>query len=177
MKVFFRKHGNTAFYIVLPLFFLALTFAFIEFSPRVSRTAPGDTCQKADECCTDSGCGADTSEICDQFQCKPVNFGCADGGEVDFTPDGQCICVNQDGQTTNEACVQCVIGEAFIGGACHRICLPDENPDGNNCVKLEGDGLTQGCSLGGNTDPSSVVLYGFAVANLALLSFRARRKK
>lgn len=190
MKVFFRKHGNAAFYVLLPVFFLLLTVAFIQFTPRVSNTAPGDTCQNEEECCTDSGCGAEISEVCDGYLCKPVNFGCPDGGVVDFSPDGTCVCVldedqaDQDGvpQGVFRACTQCPIGEVFIEGApgnCARICLEDENPDGNNCFKLEGSGIHMGgCSLGGNAaGASSMAAFGFAAASLAWMSFRARRKK
>ncbi|MCE9624804.1 MAG: hypothetical protein K8R69_05030 [Deltaproteobacteria bacterium] len=185
MKVFFRKHGNAAFYILLPVFFLILTVAFIQFTPRVSQTAPGDTCSNEDECCTESGCGAEASEVCDGYLCKPVNFGCPEEGvEPDFLPDGTCICGNlddngdvQQGGTT--PCIQCPAGESFVGGACFRICLEDESPDGNNCVKLEGSGIHMGgCSLGGDVaSASSMALFGFGAANLAFLSIRARRKK
>lgn len=185
MKVFFRKHGNAAFYVLLPVFFLILTVAFIQFTPRVSNTAPGDTCQNAEECCTDSGCGAEISEVCDGYLCKPVNYGCPEGSETDFSPDGTCICVS-DGGLDGEGqvgdvgpCTVCPIGEAFVAGTCARICLEDENPDGNNCVKLEGSGIHMGgCSLGGNAaGASSMAVFGFAAASLAWMSFRARRKK
>jgi len=188
MKVFFRKHGNAAFYVLLPVFFLILTVAFIQFTPRVSNTAPGGTCENAEECCTDSGCGADISEVCDGYLCKPVNYGCPDGGEVDFSPDGTCVCVS-DGGLDGEGqvgdvgpCTACPLGEVFVNGApgnCLRVCLEDENPDGNNCFKLEGSGIHMGgCSLGGAAaGASSMAVFGFAAASLAWMSFRARRKK
>ncbi len=175
MKVFFRKHGNTAFYIMLPVFFLILTVAFIQLTPRLSRTAPGDTCQEGEECCTDSGCGEAISEVCVDFTCKGVNIGCPGGGEPGFSPDGQCFC-GDDGQV-GTPCVVCPLGEVFSSeavGNCIRICLENESPQLDNCEKLEGGG----CSLGGSTAAApSLALFGFAAANLAWLSFRARRKK
>ena len=178
MKVFFRKHGNTAFYILLPVFFLVLTVAFIQFTPRLSHTTPGAGCEDANkDCCTDSGCGAETSEVCVDSECKGINFGCPDGGETNFSPDGTCTCIDKDDKDFGE-CFACPIGDAFVAGVCSRICLEGEDPIVNKCAAIDGGSNVGGCSLGGaSSGAPSMVLFGFAAANLAWMSFRARRKK
>ncbi|MFO1463156.1 MAG: hypothetical protein U1F66_05220 [bacterium] len=177
MKVFFRKHGNLAFYVILPVLFLVLTVAFIQFTPSVSRTAGGDPCKDGTECCNDSGCGIDGGEVCFENECKTVNLGCEEGGTPEQQQDGVCVCVNEAGQDIGQ-CIVCPVGkEQFIGGTCQAVCLPGQNPGANNCILLEGSGF--GCSLNalGSGGSSGLLAFGFSALPLAWLRLRARRKK
>ncbi|HEX5034414.1 MAG TPA: hypothetical protein VFW62_08050, partial [bacterium] len=112
MKLFFRKHGNSLFYILLPVLFLALTVAFIQFTPRVSQSEPGDACESDDQCCTTSGCGPqEISEVCEVDTCKRINVGCDEGTVSDNGVD--CVCVDGDGEVVGE-CIFCEPGEVFV---------------------------------------------------------------
>lgn len=176
MKIFFRKHGNSLFYIFLPVLFLVLTVAFIQLTPKSSRTAAGDSCIDSEECCTSSGCGAETGEACDGDTCVRTNVGCEEG-EVDDDPDGECECI-LDGAVVGE-CVVCELDESFVDGACIHFCVAGEDPDITGCVLLEGQ-KPFGCSISfGPMGPASggFLLYGLAVANLGFLALRFRRKK
>jgi hypothetical protein len=182
MKIFFRKHGNSLFYILLPVLFLALTVAFIQFTPRVSQTAPGDECADDDQCCTTSGCGPqEISEICEIDTCKRINVGCDEGTVSDNGVD--CVCVDGDGEVVGE-CVFCEPGEIFVdptfdGPECRRICGPGEDPDTANCQPvgafLEGDGI--GCSLSFAATSASALPAMLMGLSLAGAAFVARRRK
>ena len=174
MKIFFRKHGNSVFYILLPVLFLVLTVAFIQLTPKTSRSLVGDPCTKADECCNGSGCGVDIGEACDGDTCARTNVGCVQGTVVD-TPNG-CDCVD-NGAVVGQ-CVVCPVDENFIDGVCVRLCGPNEDPSVTGCVQLEGDGVHMGgCSLDMMATQSSNFLWaGLVAANLGLLGMRFRRK-
>lgn len=177
MKIFFRKHGNSLFYILLPVLFLALTVAFIQFTPKVSQTASGDSCESDDQCCTTSGCGPqEISEICQGDTCKRINVGCDTGTISDNGVD--CVCLDADGAVVAD-CVVCDPGEVFVDGECFAICGPNEDPETTGCVPvgafLEGDGI--GCSLtlaatSATSLPSMLMGLGLATA-----AFVARRRK
>lgn len=173
MKIFFRKHGNSLFYVFLPVLFLVLTVAFIQLTPKKSRTAVGDPCTDPEECCTSSGCGADIGESCDGDTCERTNVGC-EFGEVDDNPDGTCVCI-EDGAVVG-TCVVCPVDENFIDGLCVRLCGPNEDPDVTGCVLLEGSGVHCGFNPGSTANAGSL-LYALGVANLGLLALRFRRKK
>lgn len=177
MKIFFRKHGNSLFYILLPVLFLALTVAFIQFTPRVSQTAPGDSCETDDQCCTTSGCGPqEISEICDLDTCKRINVGCPDGTVSDNGVD--CVCVDGEGQVIGD-CVVCEPGEVFIDDDCRRICGPDEDPEVTGCQPvgafIEGTGIGCNLSVAASSAPAlPAMLMGLGLATAA---FVARRRK
>ena len=181
MKIFFRKHGNSLFYIFLPVLFLVLTVAIIQLTPRVSQTEVGDTCANDDQCCTTSGCGPqEISEVCELETCKRINVGCDEGTVSD---NGEtCVCVDDDGEVIGQ-CIFCEPGEAFVDPTlddpeCRRICGPNEDPDTANCVPIgffiEGDGV--GCSL--SASASSAPAIPAMLMGLGMLSaaFVARKR-
>jgi hypothetical protein len=176
MKIFFRKHGNSLFYVLLPVLFLVLTVAFIQLTPKNSRSTVGDTCTDADGCCNSSGCGVDIGEACSNDTCERTNVGCVLGDVVD-SPDGTCDCV--DNGAVVGTCVVCAVDENFIGGNCVRLCGPDEDPDVTGCFQVEASGpATCAGSLNPLATPEGAgfMSYGFAVANLVFLGLRFRRK-
>lgn len=182
MKLFFRKHGNSLFYILLPVLFLVLTVAFIQLTPRVSQTAPGDSCETDDQCCTTSGCGPqEISEVCELDTCKRINVGCTEGTVNDSGEN--CVCVNDDGEVVGE-CIFCEPGEIFVDptfddAGCRPICGPTEDPDVTGCVPvgafIEGQGIGCNLSFAANTAtalPSMLMGLGLATA-----AFATRRRK
>lgn len=161
MKILFRKHGNSFFYIFLPVFLFILTIAFIQLTPRTSRTAGGDVCDNPEDCCTTSGCGDETSETCTDGTCILTNLGCTTG-TVTGTSAEDCTCVT-NGQVVGE-CVVCPVGEIFENGLC--LLITDT---------LEG--ASAGCAL--NSSASLPASPGFYLVGLGLLfsaCFMARRK-
>ena len=182
MKIFFRKHGNSLLYICLPVLFLVLTVAFIQFTPRASQTALNDSCVDDDQCCTTSGCGPqEISEICVDETCKRINVGC-DEGDVSDT-DAGCVCLNDDGEIIGQ-CVVCDLGEVFIEETfgepeCRPVCGPNEDPDIRNCVPvgafLEGDGI--GCSLSHVASSASALPSALMGLGLVGAAWATRRRK
>lgn len=166
MKAFFKNHGNSLLYIVLPIFFLLITVSLIEFTPSKGISTPFDPCANTDECCNASGCGEMIGEICEDGLCERFNVFCADGEEPIQTPD---TCTCPDGSQ----CIVCQPDEIFFGGECRRVCLQGEDPDINNCVLLEGSG----CSLQnfGNGSPTAALAI-FAALGL-LWAFRGYSQK
>lgn len=177
MRVFFKKHGTSVFYLILPVLFLVLTLAFIQLTPRESISTPGDVCANDNECCTASGCGNETLEICDDGFCIRTNVFCPTGSHVDQSNPADCFCRDDVTDQVVQDCNQCAPDELPLDGVCTRICTPDEDPDVDNCVDL-----VQGSGCGSSLDPYGLIapnytaiggigylLYGFLV-------FRLRRK-
>ncbi|HKX11545.1 MAG TPA: hypothetical protein VJP40_00225 [bacterium] len=170
------------FYILLPVLFLALTVAFIQFTPKTSHTEVGDSCETDDQCCTTSGCGPqEISEVCELDTCKRINVGCDDGTVSDNGVD--CVCVDDDGEVVGE-CVVCAPGEIFVDPTfsdegCSRICGPGEDPDDDDCTPvgafIEGAGIGCSFSMAASSGPGlPTMLMGLGMATAA---FVARRRK
>lgn len=113
MKVIFKKHGNFLIYGILPILFLALTVALIEFTPKVSRSVPSADCTNDEQCIpTTTSAGFNVDEICNETtgKCQTVNVGCVQG-EVEQTIDS-CVCVEVTGQPVGP-CIVCDDDEIF----------------------------------------------------------------
>lgn len=170
MKAFFKNHGNSLLYIVLPIFFLLITVSLIEFTPSKGISTPFDPCANTDECCNASGCGEMIGEICEDGLCERFNVFCADGEEPIQTPD---TCTCPDGSE----CIQCQPDEVFLDNACRRVCVDQEDADTSDCVLLQGTGEAFPCSLqkSGNASPKAALVL---LAGLALLwAFRGYSQK
>lgn len=165
MRIFFRKHGNSLFYVFLPVFFLLVTVALIQFAPKTSKSDPGDTCDADEFCCNTStgACGPeDALEACQHGQCIKTNVGCPNGFDLE-QGNGDCTCTNGD---QVEECIQCANSdEIVVDGVCTRACAAGEDPDVTGCTPLEGTGC--GASLlGANVPPNYFGLWFFAVAGI-----------
>jgi hypothetical protein len=171
MRPFFRKHGNSVFYIILPVFFLLITVALIQLTPKSSRSITGDPCQNSDQCCDGSACGVDAGEGCFQDSCHRTNIGCADGSEPIDEP-ASCTC--PDGS----ACIVCNTDEVVIDGVCERACAPGED-ESDGCVAVSGDSVMGTCALVKGDSAvlnSTISFYGLALLGCGIVAFTARRK-
>ncbi len=170
MRVFFRKHGNSLFYIILPIFFLFIVITFLEFTPRFSKSTVLDPCSDPDQCCNTSGCAGDIGETCVDDLCIRTNVGCP-VGEVNDSPNGQCECI-EDGEIVGK-CVVCPIDEVFSDGDC-------VTPEGG---KLEGGSSVMqfkyGCALHplATSQGGSLSFYALALLPLTGLALRLRRRR
>ena len=189
MRIFFRKHGSSIFYIVLPVFFLLLTVSLIEFTPRFSKSFNGVPCNDGTPCCNTSGCGLDSGEICVTNKCRNINLGCP-VGVVNDGPEG-CTCVDNNDQVVGD-CTVCPSDEIFFEGACEKICGPGEDPIVNNCIEpgcFEGSGFNNdsnnpdcngwsGCALHpAATSQGGLAFYLLALLPLALGVLRLRSRQ
>ncbi|HKX12441.1 MAG TPA: OmpA family protein [bacterium] len=142
MGLFLRRHGRSLSYTLLPALFLLLTVLFIQFTPRSSRSVPGNACNEDADCCTTSAC----TEICLDGICEPTNVGCEDG-DVFFAADGECVCL-VDGEEVGK-CIQCATDEIFFDGLCGSLCAAGEDPSSTGCIDTQGGCLA---SLSGKGD-------------------------
>jgi len=184
MKLFFRKHGNSVFYIVLPLFFLILTFAFIEFTPRQSSSTPGASCENGEPCCNSldpSLCGENADELCnkDTLKCVSTNVGCPDppGGvpNQNFEP-GTCLCL-ADANDRNSV----VTNNGNIPDGTCTICDPDQMFDSiitQRCVLADTVNVQgTGCSLSSASVGTSYSgMFGLGYLLYAFFIIRFRKK-
>ena len=136
MKVIFKKHGNFLVYGILPLLFLALTVALIEFTPKVSRSVPDADCTQDEQCIpTTTSVGINVDELCnsDTGKCQTVNVGCVQG-DVQQTI-AACVCVDVTGQPVGQ-CIVCDDDEVFDTDT--NTCISPTPPSN---VDLEGSGI------------------------------------
>jgi hypothetical protein len=173
MRIFFRRHGNSLFYIFLPVFFLILTVALIQLTPKSSKSDPGDVCDADESCCNVSGdCGPEQiQEACEKGECIKTNVGCLEGFHVE-QGGGDCNCVDGDGNFGGD-CIECGFGEIPdpTTGLCERACLEGEDPGAANCIGIEGTsnfGVGAACSMSrNNNSASSMPVYLIALLALA----------
>lgn len=179
MKVFFRKHGNSVFYIVLPVFFLLLTVAFIQLTPQKSVSEPFMPCDPDGDCCNVSGCNGAAGEECVGVDgvgtCIRTNVFCPNGTDPDDTPNG-CTCPDDN----NVDCIVCQTDEIFFeaDGVCVRVCAPDEDAVAGNCFQVEGSGEAFDCAASLMPVPFGNALGGGAsmlFGVLMIVVFRLRK--
>lgn len=172
MRIFFRKHGNSLFYIFLPVLFLALTVAFIQLTPKPSQSEVSQECVVNDDCCNVSGeCGPfDAQEACNKGICVQTNVFCANGAAPEVnTENGECTCPaenNQDGLL--QPCEQCPQGTANDiqdGRGCLPYCQENEDPIADNCIDggIQGDGQKIGGCGSNSLHPSNAGSNNMAV--------------
>ena len=165
MKAFFRNHGNSLLYIVLPIFFLLVTVALIEFTPSKGISTPFDPCVDDEECCNASGCGPANGEICEDGFCDRFNVFCPNGEEPIQTPD---TCTCPDGSD----CIECQPDEVFIDNTCRRVCVDHDDAETSNCILIEGSGEAFPCSLQKNSKANPLAALSTLLGLGLLLAFR-----